>query len=293
MNRRLLEYSADISLLFISIIWGSTFIIVKEAVNKIDPVVFLSYRFFFASLLLFPFLFLRKNKISLSSVYAGLVMGFVMFLVFYLQTVGLMYVSASKTGFLTGLYIVFVPLFSFLFLKKKPYPTSIIGVILSIIGLYFISFKGKVNFGKGEFLILLNAIGIAIHIILTDFYSRKYDAMILTVIQITVTALLSTFVSFATNKNIYIQLNNETIFAFILTGFFATVLAFFIQTAMQKYTTPTKAAILFTLEPVSAAFFGYFIGKEILTFNQYVGALIIILAMLTSEIGSAIIGVKK
>ncbi|MBZ4672502.1 MAG: drug/metabolite transporter [Deferribacteraceae bacterium] len=293
MNKKALEYLADLSLLFISLVWGSTFIIVKESIEKVDPSLFISYRFLIASLILSPFLIIRRNKVNKESVLAGLSMGSVLFTVFYFQTFALKYITASVTGFLTGIYTLFVPILSYVFLHKKPYPTSIAAVILSTIGLYLISFQGNFTFGIGESFAIINAFGIAIHIILTDYYSKKYDTIILTSVQIIVVAFLSIIFTFASGIDIKIQPEKDTIFALILTGFLATVVAFFIQTAMQKYTTPTKAAILFTLEPVSSAFFGYLIGKEVLAFNQYIGASIIIIAMLVSEVGSALIRSKR
>ncbi|UOD34495.1 EamA family transporter [Deferribacteraceae bacterium V6Fe1] len=293
MNKKALEYLADLSLLLIALIWGSTFIIVKESIEKVEPSLFISYRFLIASLILLPFLIIKKDKVNKDSVLAGLFIGAVLFTVFYFQTFALKYITASVTGFLTGIYTLFVPILSYVFLRKKPYPTSIVAVFLSTIGLYLISFQNTLNFGVGEVFALINAFGIAVHIILTDYYSKKYDTTVLTAIQIMVVTFLSIIFTYASGIDIKIKPEKDIIFALILTGFLATVVAFFIQTAMQKYTTPTKAAILFTLEPVSSAIFGYLIGKEILTFNQYIGASIIIIAMLVSEVGSALIRSKR
>jgi len=293
MNKKALEYLADLSLLFIALIWGSTFIIVKEIIGKVNPSLFISYRFLIASLILLPFLMFKKDNVNRGSVLAGFLMGVVLFTVFYFQTFALKYITASVTGFLTGIYTLFVPVLSYIFLRKKPYPTSVAAVFLSTIGLYLISFQGRLKFRIGEIFALTNAFGIAIHIILTDYYSKKYDTTILTSIQIMVVALLSILFTYASGIDIKIHFEKDIVFALILTGLLATVVAFFIQTAMQKYTTPTKAAILFTLEPVSSAIFGYLIGKEILTFNQYIGASIIMIAMLVSEVGSALIRDKE
>lgn len=293
MKKKALEYLADLSLLFIALIWGSTFIIVKEIIEKVDPRLFISYRFLIASIIISPFLFIKKDKTNKSSVLAGIVMGATLFIIFYFQTFALKYITASVTGFLTGTYTLFVPILSYLILSKKPYPTSIVAVVISTIGLYFISFQGSLKFGIGEFFALINAFGIAVHIILTDHYSNRYDATVLTSIQIIFVTILSIILTYISGIKMKIQFEKDIIFAIFLTGFLATVVAFFIQTAMQKYTTPVKAGILFTLEPVSSAFFGYLIGKEILTFNQCIGASMIIFAMLVSEVGSALIGDKK
>jgi drug/metabolite transporter (DMT)-like permease len=294
MDKKLLEYVADLSLLFIALIWGSTFIIIKEVVVKIDPLNFISYRFIVASVAIFPFVIIKKKLFCYESVKAGIILGVVMFSFFYFQTVALEYISASLTSFLTGLYIIFVPLLSIFVLRKKPYPTSVLAVIVSSLGLYIMSNGFKFQSEIGELFALLNAFFLAVHIILTDYYTRKFHPLALTAVQIFFTAAISTLFA-ASRKNFFtdFSLDFETIFALVLTGVFATVLAFFIQTKMQKYTTPTKAAILFTLEPVSGAFFGYLIGNEILFKKQYIGACFIIFAMIISEIGSAILKRKK
>lgn len=287
MQKRSIEYLADLLLIFIALIWGSTFIIIKETLEKVDPIVFLSLRFLLAAFIMIPIVYYKRKSLNPQSIMAGLVLGFGMCFVFIFQTVGLKYVSASITGFLTGLYIVFVPIFSVIFLKKRPYIASVFGVVLGVFGLYVISANSTVNFGMGELFVIINAVGIAVHIILTDYYSRKYDTLALTGLQIIFTAVVCTAYTFFDRGFNGLDIDNDVVFSVILTGVFATVVAFFIQTAFQKYTTPTKAAIIFTFEPVSAAVFGYFIGGEILTLKQYIGAGIIVVGILVSEIGTA------
>lgn len=286
MQNKSIEYLADLLLVFISLIWGSTFIVIKGTLEKVDPVAFLSLRFLLASFIMLPIVYYRRRFLNSKSVLAGLVLGFGMSFIFMFQTVGLKYVSASMTGFLTGLYIIFVPILSLVFLKKKPYTASIFGVMLGAVGLYVISANSKVSFGKGELFVIINALGIAGHIILTDYYSRKYDNFILTGVQIIFTGAVCTVYTFLNGGFLGLNVDNNLVFSVVLTGVFATVVAFFIQTTFQKYTTPTKAAVIFTFEPVSGAVFGYLIGGEILGLKQYVGAMIIIAGILVSEIGT-------
>ncbi|BAI81268.1 drug/metabolite transporter [Deferribacter desulfuricans SSM1] len=286
MREKLREYIADISLIFISLIWGSTFVIIKEAIEDVNVFSFLTIRFGLATIIMLFFVFKRVDKLRDSFV-PGLFLGLTLFAVFAFQTIGLKYTLASIAGFLTGLYVIFVPILSVIFLKQVPRITSIIGVIFALSGLYMISFYGEVaEFNIGIVFLILNAFFIAIHIILIDIYSKKYDVVILTFIQFLVIFVLSFLFSLLFKENLFdITFNGELIFAFILTGVFATVVAFFIQILMQKYTTPTKAALIFTFEPVSAAFFGYLIGAEILAFKQYIGSFLILLSIIISEVG--------
>ncbi len=283
-----MEHIADISILAISIIWGSTFIIIKQAIENIPTFAFLSLRFGLAAIILFLILFLKKNKFNKKLVKDGLILGLTLFSVFAFQTLSLKYTSASVTGFLTGLYVIFAPILSALFLKKYPHIYSAAGVVFASVGMVFITLSDNINnFSYGEIFGIINGFFIAVHILLTDKFSREHNALNLTSIQISVVAVLSIIAYIIFEPSISLKIfNTYLIFALFVTSILATVVAFFIQTIMQQYTTPTKAAIMFTMEPVSAAFFSYFIGNELLTLKQYVGAFMIIAAMIIAEAGT-------
>lgn len=285
MRKGLSPLVADGLLFFIALIWGSTFIIVKKTIEQIPPVAFNSIRFLIASILLLAIFLYRPKKLNRQVFLDGSVLGVVLFLTFTCQTIGLKFVTASETGFITGLYLIFVPLISVLFLGKKIEFKTGVAVLIAFLGLFLISFTGKVSVGIGEFLVLLNALFVAFHILLVDYYGKRDDVFALTSIQIFVLTILSVlYTTFFEGWSFKLTLNGEVIFAFLLTGVFATVVAFLIQTYAQKYTTPTKAAVIFTFEPLSSAFFGYFLGGEVLKFSQYVGAFLIFISMLILEI---------
>lgn len=284
-----MEHIADISILGIALIWGSTFIIVKQAVESVPTFSFLSLRFGLAAIVLIVISSYKWKLYNRQMFIDGIILGLSLFGIFAFQTLSLKYTSASITGFLTGLYVIFAPILSIVFLKKYPHLFSAIGVVLAFVGLVFIAFVDIQSFSIGEAFGIVNGFFIGVHILLTDQYSRKHDAILLTTLQITVVAILSVIVSQATEPyTIPENFDNYLVFAIVGTGLFATVLAFFIQTAMQKYTTPTKAAIMFTMEPVSAAFFSFIIGGEVLMFKQYMGAALIVAAMVVAEVGTFI-----
>jgi drug/metabolite transporter (DMT)-like permease len=287
-NTRKMEHIADISILLIAIIWGSTFIIIKQAIDNVPTFAFLYLRFLTAAVILFLIAFVSKVEFNGRLVKDGLILGFTLFSVFAFQTFSLKYTSASITGFLTGLYVIFAPILSAIFLKKYPHIYSTIGVIFASGGMVFITLSDNINsFSYGELFGIINAFFIAVHLLLTDKFSREHSALSLTAIQIGVVGILSLIFHFLFETSVTVSIFNEKlIFALFITSILATVVAFFIQTMMQKYTTPTKAAIMFTMEPVSAAFFSYFIGGELLTFKQYFGAIMIIAAMIIAEVGT-------
>jgi drug/metabolite transporter (DMT)-like permease len=281
------EFLADLSLLFVAIIWGSTFIIVKQSVENIPVFSFLFMRFALAGMLLILINAPKLKAIDKGVLVDGVMLGIALFLAYAFQTFALTATSASITAFITGLFVVFVPVLSSVFLRKLPRQEAMIGVVFATIGLALITLQGKFLVSFGEFLALVCAFFIAIHIILTDKLSRRNDYGLLTLVQVNIVALFSLIFSlFLDPRVIPIQFNNQLIFSLIINSVFATFVAFVIQTSMQKYTTPTKAAIIFIMEPVSSAFFSYWIGGELLTAKQYVGTSFILLAMVFTEIGT-------
>lgn len=284
INLKFREYGADASLLFISIIWGSTFIITKQALESVPVFSFLSLRFAAASVLLVIICLPRIKHITFQTIQDGTVLGSVLFLTYAFQTVGLKYTQATVAAFITGLYVIIVPVFSLLILKKRPRPYALIGVLLAFAGLVLVTLNGRIVLSRGEVLVLVNAVFASFHIIFIDFYSRRNDIYLLTAIQILVVLICSILSSVLFEKDSFsYSYSDQLVFAVFLTGILATVVAFLIQTGLQKYTTPTKAAIIYTMEPVSSAFFSYFIGAELLALRQYIGAIIIILAVLFVE----------
>jgi len=281
------EFLADLSLLFIAIIWGSTFIIVKQSVENTPVFSFLFMRFALAGMLLILINAPKLKAIDKGVFIDGVMLGMALFLAYAFQTFALTATSASITAFITGLFVVFVPALSSVFLRKLPRQEAMIGVVFATIGLAFITLQGKFLLSFGEFLALVCAFFIAIHIILTDKLSRRNDFGLLTLVQINIVALFSLIFSFFLDPRVIpIQFNNQLIFSLIINSVFATFVAFVIQTSMQKYTTPTKAAIIFIMEPVSSAFFSYWIGGELLTAKQYVGTSFILFAMVFTEAGT-------
>jgi len=281
------EFLADLSLLFVAIIWGSTFIIVKQSVENTPVFSFLFMRFALAGILLILINAPKLKAIDKRVLTDGAMLGMALFLAYSFQTFALTVTSASITAFITGLFVVFVPVLSSVFLRKLPRQEAMIGVVFATIGLALITLQGKFHVSFGEFLALVCAFFIAIHIILTDKLSRRNDFGLLTLVQINIVALFSLIFSFFLDPRVIpIQFNNQLIFSLIINSIFATFVAFVIQTSMQKYTTPTKAAIIFIMEPVSSAFFSYWIGGELLTAKQYVGTSFILLAMVFTEAGT-------
>jgi len=271
---------ADFLLLLVAIFWGVTFKLVQNAIADIPVFIFLFLRFFLAFLLMF-IIFLKKISFDKNSLKAAFLLGIFNFLVFSFQTFGLLYSPSSIVAFITGIYVILTPIIAFILFKKKVSFLATIGILLAFLGIYLLTGADINNFGKGEIFTLISAIFVALHINYTDIFSKKYNIYTLVTFQFLVVGLLSLL--FTPFEKGGIVFSNNVIIALIVTVLLATIFAYFVQTYAQKFTTPTKTAIIFAMEPVSAAIFGYFYG-ETLSGYQIIGAILVILAMLIAEI---------
>ncbi len=283
------EHIADLLLFSVTIFWGSTFIIVKKSIEIMPTFAFLSLRFWLASLILTVIFFPKLKNINKYILKDGILLGIMLFLAYAFQTVALQYSKASVVGFLTGLNVVMVPIMSAVIIKKVPSIYSQIGVFLALIGVALMSLHGEFSISPGDSLAIICAFFVSVHILMTDKFSRKYDTYLLTTIEIIVLAILSTFTSMAKEPYLIPQhFSSYLIVSLLITSVFATVYAFVIQTTMQQYTTPTKTALIFTMEPVMSVIFGYTLGGEILTLKGYIGSLTIFIGLIIAELGDEI-----
>lgn len=279
------EFKADLLLLSVAIAWGVTFLMVQDAIKNVPVYSFLFWRFFIATVLMLIISYNRLQYLNRNVITYGVTLGIALFAGFATQTFGLTYVKSSIVAFITGFNVVFVPFLAYLFFKDKVRVNVFMGSFVALGGLYFLTMSGKLTIGFGEFLTLICAFMFAIHIVFTGKFSKKEDVFLIVCVQFLTVTLLSLFFSLSLEEVTFnIEFDYTFLKAVIVTAIFATVYAFLIQTYFQQYTTATKTAIIFTMEPVSAAFFGVYIGNEFLTTNQIIGALLIISATILTEI---------
>jgi drug/metabolite transporter (DMT)-like permease len=279
------ELKADLLLLSVAIAWGVTFLMVQDAINTTPVYSFLFFRFSLATIIMFFISYKFFKKINLKTVFYGIILGIFLFSAFATQTFGLTYTQSSIVAFITGLNVIFVPFLTFLFFKDKIKSNVLIATFIAVIGLYLLTMSGSLSFEKGEFLTLICAVLFALQIIFTGKFSKEVNVFLLVLFQLITVSILSLIFSlFLDNVTFNIPYDFAFFKAVIITAIFATVYAFLIQTYMQQFTTATKTAIIFTMEPVSAAIFAYLTANEILTITQFFGAILIILATLVAEI---------
>ncbi|MBM7622726.1 DMT family transporter [Sporohalobacter salinus] len=274
---------ADLALLLVVFVWGTTFAIMKDVFSIVTPFYFLTLRFSTAVLVLILIFHRRLKKLDLETIKLGFFVGIFLFGGFAFQVVGLNYTTASKAGFLTGLSVVIVPILSAVILKKIPSILTIVGVILAAVGLGLLSFNGQFIFNFGDFLVFLCAISLAVYILLVGKYVQQKDSILLTIVQITTVALLSGIASLL-EGSFKVVMDPELWGAVVYMALFATTFALVVQNKAQEFTTPTRTAIIFSMEPVFAAIFAYFYLGEIISTNGYWGGLLIVIGMFVAEL---------
>ncbi|MGP2657252.1 DMT family transporter [Malaciobacter sp. WC5094] len=282
---KLYEYRADLLLLTVAIVWGISFLMVQEAINTTPVYAFLFYRFALAAFLMFIIAYKFLKQTNMQTIIFGITLGIILFSAFATQTFGLIFTKTSIVAFITGLNVVCVPFLAYFIFKDHVRKNVFIASLIAVVGLYFLSMSGTLSLGNGEFLALICAVLFALHIIFTGKFSVKVNVFILVLVQFTTVAILSLLFSlYLDDKTFDLPYDYNFFKAVIVTAVFATVYAFLIQTYMQQFTTATKTAIIFTMEPVSAAIYGYFVGGEILSQIQIFGAVLIIVATLVAEL---------
>ncbi|OPX02931.1 DMT family transporter [Geobacillus sp. LEMMY01] len=286
---------ADLSLLVVTFVWGATFVVVQNAISFLEPLSFNAVRFSLAGLLLLTWIAAASRpllgQLSWRLIGAGAWMGLWLFCGYAFQTIGLLYTTSSKAGFITGLSVVLVPLFSFLILKQKPSVNAVVGAALATFGLYWLTGGAELSPNRGDLFVFFCAISFAMHIIVTGQYSSRYSTLLLTMVQIFTVAVLCFFFAFwfedaAQMWNMAVLRRPEVWGALAVTSLLATTAAFLIQTAVQKYTTPAHVALIFTMEPVFAALTAYLWAGERLSPSAWLGGAAILAGMIFAELPS-------
>ena len=280
--RKFKTWQADLILLFVAAIWGSTFIIVKKATSDMPTFMFLATRFSVAAISLAILRPHKKYWLNKDMWKSGFLIGVVLFGGYGFQTLGLQYTSAAKTGFITGLSVVLVPVIVAIFDKKLPAKKTTLGIVLATIGLGLLSLNGF-SIALGDFLVFLCAICFALHIYSVAHFSKRYDAISITTIQILTVAILSTIATFLFETGATVVWSGSVWWALILTAIPATSLAFLAQNGLQRYTTATHTALIFASEPAFSYIFAYMIANEVLTTQNTIGAVLILLGVVFAE----------
>lgn len=277
------QVRADLMLLGVAAVWGATFVVVQDALNGIGPYFFLAIRFSMACLFLSLIFFNKLKKINRVNLAAGFFIGIFLFGGYAFQTVGLKYTGAANAGFITGLSVVLVPLFTAIGYRRLPSRFLILGVLSATAGLGLLAIGEAFSVNRGDVLVFFCAICYALHIILVGRYAARLDPVLLAIIQIGTVSAIS-FIFGLALEEMPAEITRPVWTALLITAIPATALAFLIQNKVQQFTSTTHTAIIFTTEPVFAALTAFLFANEFLAARQLVGCFLILAGMLAVEL---------
>jgi drug/metabolite transporter (DMT)-like permease len=282
-------YRWELAMVAVTAVWGSTFVLVRDAVAQIPPFTFIAYRFLAAALLLAA---VRPRRTvggqgddggRWGPLAAGAVIGLALFAGYGFQTVGLQYTTASNAGFITGLSVVLTPLLGAVVLGQSPGRWPVTGACLAAVGLGFLSLQ-TLEVRQGDALVLGCAVAFAAHILLLGRYAPRLDTYRLAVVQLGTAGLLALVWATAAG-DLAAPASAEVWVALAITSVVASAGAFLIQTRAQRELSPTRTAVIITMEPVFAGLFGFLVAGERLSGRGWLGAGLILAGMLTAELG--------
>ena len=281
-------YRWELAMVAVTAVWGATFVLVRDAVAQVPPFAFVAYRFLAAALLLAairPRLALGGpgRERGLGPLGAGVAIGVALFCGYGFQTVGLQYTTASNAGFITGLSVVLTPLLAGLVLRQPPGRWPVLRACLAAVGLAFLSLQ-RLEVRRGDALVLGCAFAFAAHILLLGRYAPRLDTYRLAVVQLATAGLLALAWA-GVAGDLVVPASADVWVALAITSVAASAGAFLIQTRAQREVSPTRTAVIFTMEPVFAGLFGFLLAGERLSGRGWLGAGLILAGMLIAELG--------
>ena len=265
-----------IAMLGTAAVWGGSFVIMKDSLAKQDVFSFLASRFIVAAILMFIYRPTAFRGLSRQFIFRGIFAGILLGSGYIFQTFGLTNTTVSNTGFITGLYLVFTPLISLIILRRHVLKIQWLAVLLATIGLFLISFNG-VSIGVGETFVLISAILYGAHFVALGEWSDGGNTYALTLIQITTLAVMASF--FTIKDGFQLPPDSSVWLAVLFTAFFATFLAFLVQTKAQSVMSATAASVLLATETPFAVIFGLYFNSDPLTVKIITGGLLVMVAM--------------
>lgn len=276
---------ADAVLACLTVIWGTTFVVVKDALGYADPFSFLVLRFALATAALL--VLARRRALKPAVLRPGVLLGLLLALGYGLQTWGLRSTTPSRSAFITGLCVVMVPFIARVCFKQRFSWPSMVGAALAALGLYWLTGAQGLAFERGEWLTFGCAVAYAFHIVLVGRFAVGRSPVALTSVQLAVVTLCC-LVSWPLGER-RVEWSWPLIGAVVVCGLVATSFAISVQAWAQARTTSVRAALLFSLEPVVAAAFSALLGREQLSLEEWAGGGLIVVGVAFSEVAGAML----
>ncbi|MBN2243381.1 MAG: DMT family transporter [Acidobacteria bacterium] len=275
---------AEIALILITLVWGSTFTIVKKGLQQVSPILFVALRFWIAAAVVAAAMPGQLRRINRKTALRGAVLSLALLGGFVLQTLGLRDTTPSNSAFITSLCVLLVPVLGFSFYRRKPPWRTVSGILLATFGLILLLADSS-DFGlhSGDFLTLMCAFLFALHILLLGRYVKSSDYRHLILVKMLCGAVLCSILA-PVLETPFVVWDSYFVFYLFILGVLATALAFFVQGWAQQYSNPNHTALIFSLEPVFAALFAFWILNQGWTLKEWAGGILILSGILVAEI---------
>ena len=270
------------ALIFTTLIWGTSFVVLKNTLNSVPTFYVLAFRFSGAVILLLPFVAKEIKKLDKRYLINGLVLGSLLFAGYTVQTYGLYYTTPSKNAFLTSSYCVWVPFVAWLVEKKRPDKFNVLSALICMVGVGFVSLKNDFSVNIGDILTICCGLFYASHIVLTCKYVKGRSVAILTMLQFATAGLLAWIFALLTDP-IPTNISTANMWSIAYLCVMCTAVCFMLQTFGQKHTPSATVAIILTLESVFGAAFSVMVYHEVLTAKLLAGFALIFFAVIICE----------
>jgi drug/metabolite transporter (DMT)-like permease len=277
------QLKADLTMLIVTMFWGSSYLFTKMGLESIEGFNLIALRFGIAFILAGIVFYKRFLHIDFNTIKYGFLLGTILFSLVSIVTIGVKFTSISNAGFLFSLSVVFVPLLLAVFFGKKPEIKVVFGVVLSITGIGLLTLNNELKINLGDFLVILGALFYSIYIIVTDKLTKNVDSIALGILQLGFSGALGLLFSFLF-ENPHLPNTTESWVSILALSVLCSAIGFIGQATAQKYTTPTHTGLIFSLEPVFAALLAFIFVDEILSAKGYVGAILVLIGVLTAKI---------
>ncbi|KAB2331201.1 DMT family transporter [Cytobacillus depressus] len=286
------QFKADLTMLIVTMFWGSSYLFMKMGLESIQGFNLIALRFGIAFVLAGLVFYKRFMHIDFHIIKYGFLLGTILFLAISVVTIGVESTSVSNAGFLFSLAVVFVPLLLAVFFRQKVEKRIIFGVGFAILGIALLTLNNGLKISSGDFLIILGALFYAIYIIVTDKLTKNVDSITLGILQLGFTGAWALLLSLFLEEP-HLPNTTESWISILALSILCSAIGFIGQTAAQQYTTPTHTGLIFSLEPVFAALFAFIFVGEVLQAKGYLGAVLVLVGILTTKIDLKKIIMKK
>ena len=273
------NHKYNICMFIATIFFGMTYVLTKICLNYSTELHIISFRFLIAFVISLIFLQRKIFPIKIKEILYSLILSVLLFMVFITMTIGVKYTTATNASFLISLSVIFIPFFSWIFNKEKPKKSIFIVLIIALIGIMLLTLDKNLEFHIGDILCLICSLLFSFHVLITERFVKNNNPITLGVLQFGGVAILSFLVQYPIEK-FTLPKNEKFWISLMILSVFCTALAYIIQTVSQKKLSSTLIGLILSLEPIFSGIFGYFILNEYLSFQQYIGAFLLLISII-------------